>query len=202
MSTARVDFTRGAAERIARVVRLVEQGERDQAGPRYGRAEDSPAGKVFRVCTFTGAWSINTSKTVTFANQTATPNTASVLNSLIALPDAGSRKCVIGKEGTAWHLINWQWNTAVVATAATVSGTAVNFIGFPGGVVGTSTQNAFSLSLVSATAVDNVTLSSNALGFSRKTLRVLSTADASSVTIAVSSCVTSQASATQLSFFN
>lgn len=44
MSDARVDFTRSAAERIARTVRLVEQGERDQTGPRYRKVVESGVG--------------------------------------------------------------------------------------------------------------------------------------------------------------
>lgn len=150
MSTARVDFTRGAAERIARVVRLVEQGERDQTGPRYGRAGDGEfGGKALRLCTFTGAWPSGSSATVTFVNQTATPNTASVLNSLISLPDAGERKCVVGKEGTAWLLVNWQWNTAVAATAASLGTASLDFQGVPVGSLSPTSTNAFSVAVSS-----------------------------------------------------
>ena len=79
MSTARVDFTRGAAERIARVVRIVEQGDRGQSGPTWERAGDvMPAG--LKLATFTGNWAVNTYKTVTLYGVTSTPNTASVLN--------------------------------------------------------------------------------------------------------------------------
>lgn len=79
MSTARVDFTRGAAERIARVVRLVEQGDRNQSGPTWERVNDAiPAG--LKLATFTGDWAINTFKTVKLYGVTSTPNTASVLN--------------------------------------------------------------------------------------------------------------------------
>lgn len=109
MSTARVDFTRGAAERIARAVRIVEQGERDQTGPEYGAVVDSGfggGGKAIRICTFTGSWAKNTLKTVTLAFQTSTPNThiASNLFSNISV-DCGSRKCAIARDGTAWYLI-------------------------------------------------------------------------------------------------
>ena len=79
MSTARVDFTRGAAERIARVVRLVEQGDRNQSGPTWGSVNETmPAG--LKLATFTGNWEINTFKTVKLYGVTSTPNTASVLN--------------------------------------------------------------------------------------------------------------------------
>jgi hypothetical protein len=79
VSTARVDFTRGAAERIAAVVRLVEQGERD-GNPLVYRKVDAVGGKTLRVGTFTGDWQINQSKVVTFYGVTSTPNTATVLN--------------------------------------------------------------------------------------------------------------------------
>lgn len=86
MSTARVDFTRSAAERIANVVRTVEAGDRDGEALRFGRAmETMPAG--LRLATFTGDWEINTYKTVTFYGVTSTPNTASVLN--LCTPSVG-----------------------------------------------------------------------------------------------------------------
>jgi hypothetical protein len=86
VSTARVDFTRGAAERIARVVRLVEQGDRGQSGPTWGSVNESmPAG--LKLATFTGDWAINTFKTVTLYGVTSTPNTASVLN--LCVPAVG-----------------------------------------------------------------------------------------------------------------
>jgi hypothetical protein len=80
VSTARVDFTRGAAERIARVVRLVEQGDRDGAPLTFGSVNDQAGGKELRLGTFTGDWQINQIKTVTFQGVTSTPNTASVVN--------------------------------------------------------------------------------------------------------------------------
>ena len=79
MSDNRVDFTRGAAERIARAVRIVEQGDRDGAALTFKRVGDSmPAG--LKLATFTGNWAINAYKVVTFYGVTSTPNTASVLN--------------------------------------------------------------------------------------------------------------------------
>ncbi len=107
MSTARVDFTRGAAERIAAVVRRVEQGDRDGAPLTFGKV-DPPAGKVFRMCAFTGAWAIDTPKTVTFRNVTTTPNTVIAYNLFAAITTSGtasSTPCAIAKDGSAWYLI-------------------------------------------------------------------------------------------------
>ena len=67
--------------------------------------------KVFRVCTFTGSWAIDTAKTVTFRGVTTTPNTVSVNNVLGTIQstgDGGTLNCAIAKDGTAWNLISWQ----------------------------------------------------------------------------------------------
>ena len=118
MSTARVDFTRGAAERIANAVRLVETGSRDGAPYSPGRALDSvPSGKVFRVCRFTGSWNINAVKTVTFKYQTSTPNTVTAINLFLELPDDGEKDCAIAKDAGTWHLVQWQWVTITCGTA-------------------------------------------------------------------------------------
>lgn len=117
MSTARVDFTRGAAERIANAVRLVETGSRDGAAFFPGRALDTPTGKTFRVCKFTGSWSIDSFKTVSFKYQTSTPNTVTAINLFLELPDDGEKNCAIAKDGTAWHLVQWQWVTITCGTA-------------------------------------------------------------------------------------
>jgi hypothetical protein len=52
---------------------------------------------------FTGAWSKGTTKAVQFADG----STASVNNSLYAIPNAaGSRNCIVAKTGGAWQLAN------------------------------------------------------------------------------------------------
>jgi len=103
----RITFTRGAAERIAEVVRDVELGNRDQQPLRYEKVPcGAPPAKVFRIATFTGAWSTNAAKTVTFKFQTTTPNTVSATNLFAAIATfSGSRDCAIARDGTAWFLI-------------------------------------------------------------------------------------------------
>jgi hypothetical protein len=100
-----VKFSRQSAQRIAKAVRTVEGGNRDQPGITF----DHPlpgAVKVFRVCTFTGAWSVGATKTVTFKYATNTPNTAAAVNLFAAVPaPSGSGDCAIAKDGTAWFLI-------------------------------------------------------------------------------------------------
>ena len=101
-----VTFTRQAAQRIAKVVRTVEGGNRNQLGLTFEHPQPVSTAKIFRVATFTGAWSINASKVVTFINQNATPNTASVQNIFATIYTAsGSRKCAIAREGTAGYQI-------------------------------------------------------------------------------------------------
>jgi hypothetical protein len=102
-----VSFTRGAADRIAKVVRTVERGDTSAEGLRFGRPP-SEGGKVFRVCEFTGTWSIDATKTITFRNQTTTPNTVTALNLFAQVGVTNSATitpCAIAKEGTAWYLI-------------------------------------------------------------------------------------------------
>lgn len=104
-SVDRVSFTRPAAERIGKAVRQVEAGDRDLGPIEWGPRGGAASSKVFRVCTFTGAWAINSSKTVTFRNVTSTPNTVSVMNIVCGLSPAGSCDASIAKDGTAWYLV-------------------------------------------------------------------------------------------------
>jgi hypothetical protein len=86
--------------------------------------------KVFRVCTATGEWPVDTSKDVTFYGVESTPNTVSVLNKLVSLPapsTATSRIVNVAKDGSEWYLVSFQMSsqTAVVATATQT----ITFIG-------------------------------------------------------------------------
>ena len=124
-STERVSFTRPAAERIGKAVRQVEAGRRDlgpiEWGPRGGST------KIFRVCTFTGAWAINTAKTVTFRNVTTTPNTVSATNLFCDLPSNGDLACAVAKAGTAWYLVQSQFTSVSVITGATLGTAGLTF---------------------------------------------------------------------------
>ena len=102
----RISFTRPAVDRIARVVRAVENARPAGGGLRSRAVVEAGSSRLFRVCTFTGAWPLNTAKTVTFKNVTSTPNTASAMNlfAVIAAP-ASAKNCAIAKDGTAWYLI-------------------------------------------------------------------------------------------------
>lgn len=94
-----------AAARIAATIQRVEIGDRSERPLTFSKV-DTPGRKTFRIATFTGAWSIGATKTVTFKYQTSTPNTASVLNLFANIPTfSGGRDCAIAREGTAWFLI-------------------------------------------------------------------------------------------------
>jgi hypothetical protein len=154
----RVTFTRPAAERIAKVVREVEAGDRDLGpltfGPRVGGG--GAAAKNFRVATFTGSWNKNSAKVVTFKYQTTTPNTVSATNLTMHLPDIGLSPpfdCEIAKEGTAWYLVSaiehnvkrgtfsapWTKNSS--KTVSLVNGGSVTALNRHANVTGSGTKN-------------------------------------------------------------
>jgi hypothetical protein len=105
VSTARITFTRPAADRIANVVRTVEQGSRDEAPLRFGRAaESSGGGGVLKIGTFSGAWPIGGEAVVTLQGSNATARVLNLCMPLVA--DASTRTVVFGRaknlpDGTA-----------------------------------------------------------------------------------------------------
>jgi hypothetical protein len=107
----RVVFLRPAAERIARVVRIVEQGDRDGAPLKFRKVETPAGGAGIRIGTFSGAWSVGETATVTFKYVPNTPNTVTAINLFFSLPDDGQKDCAISKDRGTWHLIQWQWVT-------------------------------------------------------------------------------------------
>jgi hypothetical protein len=123
----RISFTRPAAARIARVVRVVENA-RPGGQPLETQRQDTLAkARVFRVATYTGAWAIGSAKTVTFKNRTSTPNTVSATNLFFPVTStaAGNRDCAVAKDGTAWFLIDVvQQTTAVIVLTGVSLGTA------------------------------------------------------------------------------
>ncbi|NBT05458.1 MAG: hypothetical protein EBS54_01435 [Betaproteobacteria bacterium] len=125
--TERVTFTKPAAERIAKVVRAVEGGDRNAGPLTFGNRGVAGNPRVFRVCTFTGSWAINATKEVTFRNQTATPNTVAAVNLFfpVASTATSSTDCAIAKDGTAWFLIDVPFETATAVFVRATSSTSV-----------------------------------------------------------------------------
>ena len=117
-----VSFTKAAAVRINNAVLTVEKGNRTHPGLTFDHPmPGGVAGKVFRVCTFTGAWSIGSSKTVSFKYQTATPNTASATNLFFPVTSTAQLDCAIAKDGTAWFLIDVPFYTASASFITSIS---------------------------------------------------------------------------------
>jgi len=106
--TDATQFTLESAERIARVVRAAELGSPQARALTFDRVDAQRKEKVFRVCTFTGAWAIDSAKTVTFRNVTTTPNTVSAVNLFFPISSASTAaiKCAVAKDGTAWYLVD------------------------------------------------------------------------------------------------
>jgi hypothetical protein len=147
-SPQRVVFTRNAADRIADAVLEVERGDRDSKGLAwYPRMNGRGGGKTFRICTFTGSWSIGSAKTVTFKNQTTTPNTVSATNLFWPIPDGPQRDCSIARDGTAWYLLVPQMYAANAATAATLTTASLRFDTLPVVALATSSTASFSVSI-------------------------------------------------------
>jgi hypothetical protein len=153
MSLEPTQFTRESAERIANVVRAAELASPAARPLSFDRVDTPQKQRLFRVCTFTGAWSINDTKTVTFKNQTATPNTVAAVNLFFPFPaPAAATDCAIAKDGTAWYLIDVPFETA---TAVFVGSTTT-------GIVVSSTATALVLSGVTTGSVlTDVTLSAS-----------------------------------------
>jgi hypothetical protein len=141
-SVDRVSFTRPAAERIGKAVRQVEAGNRDLGPIEWGPRGGGAASKVFRVCTFTGAWAINTSKTVTFRNVTSTPNTASAMNLFCDLPASGN-PCAIAKAGAEWYLVQSQFTSVTVISSVAIVGSNLRFATAKVNVIPTGSGSSF-----------------------------------------------------------
>ena len=107
----------------------------------------------FRVCTFTGAWSVGSLKTVTFKYQTTTPNTVSATNLFLPLPNNGTRDCAIAKDGTAWFLLQSQMDTATLLTGASLTDTALEFTRISGFSFGTAATVQISVTTCSTAAI-------------------------------------------------
>ena len=141
----RVTFTQGSAQRIAKVVRLVEAGRRDALGLPTSPRLDGGSPKLIRMCTYSGAWSIGSAKTVTFKNQTTTPNTASATNLFLPLPSNGTRDCAIARDGSAWYLIQAQFDTAQFVANVSLTTSAIEFTRYEGVSLGTASTVSISI---------------------------------------------------------
>lgn len=109
--TERVTFTRPAAERIAKIVRRVEQGDRGAEPLRFERLGGG-AGATIRVATFTGVWATGTTHVVNLGapSGTSTSSTAAAYNAFLPVYAESPVQCLLGKprptSEATWHLLN------------------------------------------------------------------------------------------------
>jgi hypothetical protein len=143
------------------VVRAAELASPAARPLSFERVDTPQKQRLFRVCTFTGAWSINDTKTVTFRNQTATPNTVAAVNLFFPFSAAtnATTDCAIAKDGTAWYLIDVPFETATaIFVGSTASGIRVQSTATA--VVVSSTATAVVLSgATNSSVLTDVTLS-------------------------------------------
>ena len=157
----RIAFTRGSAERIAKVVRQVEAGNRDEAALTFGsRPPSVTLTPLVRMGTFTSPWPRDSTATITFLHG---GGTATASNTLISYPAPPHGKetvnCVVAKESATWYLANWEVVTATVAIVSAIgTATAVVDISISASLNTTScaitigkTNTTASFSFVSAT---------------------------------------------------
>ena len=109
-----VQFSRGAAQRIANVVRTVEAGNRSQSGVRFdhpvptqfGSGSRAGAGQqTFRIGETTGAWSQYAPHSVHLKYATTTPAIVTAVNVFASITKTDAYNVAIHQEGTAWYLI-------------------------------------------------------------------------------------------------
>lgn len=131
---AGVSFDLASAQRIYRAVRTVEMGNRDQQPIRFRRILEQPRRPAIRVATASGAWSRGSSLVVSLVNSMS-GQTVLAENVLLDLP-AGSRQYIIGRDGTAWYLVNWQQDLRYAVTAAELGDTTLDFGAVGVGAVG------------------------------------------------------------------
>jgi len=113
-----VQFTYESAERIANVVRAAETTPPSASPLTFDKRFADRPPKQVRVATFSGAWAIDSTKTVAFKYApTATVNAVN-LSWPITLPGYTAETCIVGREGTNWWLVvpKLEARTAVFVT--------------------------------------------------------------------------------------
>lgn len=77
MAVERVTFTKPAAQRISRVVRIVEAGDRDtSSGVVSPRLESGGNRQAIRLCSWTSTWAVDTVSVIRFSPATSVTATA------------------------------------------------------------------------------------------------------------------------------
>jgi hypothetical protein len=103
----RVSFTRQGADRIARVVRTVEQGDKKGAGLSFGSGpRDLGGADIFRMARISAPWAFEDTATITFDNPVHSGATATAINYFCGI--GGGRVGVCKDSTGVWHLVAWE----------------------------------------------------------------------------------------------
>lgn len=131
-----VQFTLESAQRIAGVVRAAENAA-PPGSPLVFRKVFPTKKNIGGIAsaTFSGDWASGSTQAITFKYK---PGTAVARNDLISLPHGGSRNVIVGREGTAWRLINWQQGSANLIYTAALTNQSLKFTAIPVPTIGTS----------------------------------------------------------------
>ena len=109
-SGQRVSFTRQGADRIARVVRTVEAGDKKGNGltfsPRLRPIPQAGDSDIFRIAAFTGSWNVDSTATIEFIDPVHSNATATAINYFCGI--AGGEVGVAKNASNVWHLVSWE----------------------------------------------------------------------------------------------
>jgi hypothetical protein len=159
---------------IAKVDSLAPGGPASRIPTVHQAAPHAP--KIFRVCTFTGSWAINTAKVVTFRGVTTTPNTVSATNLFCGLSPTASCDVTVAKDGTAWYLVA---PNLTQQPGYSSSGTQVLTV-VDGSLKWTQPQT--------TSVLTSVSLDSSGLKFITTSIKILGTVSSSVTTIGTTAC--------------
>lgn len=158
-----VNFDPAAAIRIYNAVRKVEAGDRDQKPLTFDRVlSENP--KVFKLCRFSGAWPIGSTKVVSLNGNTAA--TLSVSNLYFPITATVSESfCSVAKAQGSWLLVNVPLKTATAvsvtstATALIVTSVSTSTARIVTGVTGATTEVVIGVSAVLDTVTCDIDVS-------------------------------------------
>lgn len=148
-----VQFSKGAASRIAKVVRTVEAGDRSQPGVTFDHPMPGAA-LTLKVGTFTGTWAKGAWKTVTIVGGT---NTASVYNWCNAYSGdtSATQHVVFGKASGTNSVLEISLESTSQTCRTSIAG--VDLTAFPGYVAGTIQLLGHSAASTTGTACSTLT---------------------------------------------
>lgn len=99
-------FDAESALRISNAVRKVEIGDRSEAPLQFDTVPPPQQRKTFRIATFSGSWSPNSTKTVQIVSTGQTVQALNRTFPLFGVPGHLQIACSIARDGTAWHLVD------------------------------------------------------------------------------------------------